>query len=378
MVLTIIIIRRSVSGVTSPKLLLPVLAVSAALTLAGCSASGGAASAGSGDDLKVVATTTQIADLTRNIVGDAAGVEVTQLIQPNQSAHSYDPSVADLTALGAADVLVINGVGLEEWLDDAIEASGFDGVTIDSDEGITIQDGEAGHEDEAAHEGETAEEHAEHADEEEHAAEEEHADETAEEHAEHDHAGGNPHIWTAVANAETMVATIASGLADASSTHAEDFAANEAVYAAQLAELDGWIHENVDAVPADQRLLVSNHDAFGYFTAAYGITYVGSVIPGFDDNAEPSAAEIDELVAAIASTGVKAVFSEASINPKAADTIASEAGVAVYSGEDALYGDSLGPADSDGATYIDSQLHNVRLILESWGVTPSALPADLQ
>jgi ABC-type Zn uptake system ZnuABC Zn-binding protein ZnuA len=381
MVLTIIIIRRSVSGVTTPKFVLPVLAVSAALVLAGCSASGSAASEGSADDLKIVATTTQIADLTRNVVGDSAGVEVTQLIQPNQSAHSYDPSVADLTALGAADVLVINGVGLEEWLDDAIEASGFDGVTIDSDEGITIQDVEAGHEGE--HAGETAEEHAEHAGEDEHAGEtaeehDEHADETEAEHAEHEHAGGNPHIWTAVANAEAMVATIADGLAEASSTHAEDFEANEAAYAAQLAELDGWIHENVDAVPADQRLLVSNHDAFGYFTAAYGITYVGSVIPSFDDNAEPSAAEIDQLVAAIAATGVKAVFSEASISPKAADTIASEAGVAVYSGEDALYGDSLGPADSDGATYIASQLHNVRLILESWGVTPSAVPADLQ
>jgi ABC-type Zn uptake system ZnuABC Zn-binding protein ZnuA len=377
MVLTIIIIRRSVSGVTTPKFVLPVLAVSAALVLAGCSASGSAASEGSADDLKIVATTTQIADLTRNVVGDSAGVEVTQLIQPNQSAHSYDPSVADLTALGAADVLVINGVGLEEWLDDAIEASGFDGVTIDSDEGITIQDVEAGHE------GEHAEEHDDHADEDEHAGEtaeehDEHADETEAEHAEHEHAGGNPHIWTAVANAEAMVATIADGLAEASSTHAEDFEANEAAYAAQLAELDGWIHENVDAVPADQRLLVSNHDAFGYFTAAYGITYVGSVIPSFDDNAEPSAAEIDQLVAAIAATGVKAVFSEASISPKAADTIASEAGVAVYSGEDALYGDSLGPADSDGATYIASQLHNVRLILESWGVTPSAVPADLQ
>ncbi|WEO77443.1 metal ABC transporter substrate-binding protein [Cryobacterium sp. SO2] len=334
------------------RLLLPALAASAALVLAGCSTTATNASAGSDTDLKVVATTTQIAELTRNIVGDTAGVTVTQLIQPNQSAHSYDPSVADLTALGAADVLVINGVGLEEWLDDAITASGFDGVTIDSDEGITILDGEAGHEEDG--------------------------DTEAADDAEHDHAGGNPHIWTDVSNAEAMAATIADGLAGASSAHAADFESNETGYVARLADLDGWIHENIDAVPAEERLLVSNHDAFGYFTAAYGITYVGSVIPSFDDNAEPSAAEIDTLVAAIRATGVKAVFSEASINPKAADTIAEEAGVTVYSGDDALYGDSLGPADSDGATYIASQLHNVRLILESWGVTPTAVPADLQ
>ena len=345
-------------GVTN-RFLLPTLAVSAALVLSGCSASGPAASAAG--DLNVVATTTQVADLTRNIVGDTAGVALTQLIQPNQSAHSYDPSVADLTALAAADVLVINGVGLEEWLDDAIEASGFDGVTIDADTGITIQDVDAGHDDAG---------HDEHTDEADHA---EGADE-----AEHDHAGGNPHIWTAVANAETMVATIADGLAGASSAHADAFETNEAAYAGRLAQLEGWIHENIDAVPADQRLLVTNHDSFGYFTAAYGITYVGSVIPSFDDNAEPSAAEIDALVAAITATGVKAVFSEASINPKAADTIAAEAGVTVYSGDDALYGDSLGPAGSAGATYIASQLHNVSLILQSWGVTPSAVPADLQ
>ena len=344
--------------VKTPRLLLPALAATAALVLAGCSTTATNASTGSDGDLKVVATTTQIADLTRNIVGDTDGVTITQLIQPNQSAHSYDPSVADLTALGEADVLVINGVGLEEWLDDAIEASGFDGVTIDSDEGITILDGEAGHEDEAAHADEATE------------------GEATEE--EHDHEGGNPHIWTDVTNAEAMVATIADGLAGASAAHAADFEANEAAYADRLAELNGWIHENVDAVPDAERLLVSNHDAFGYFTAAYGITYVGSVIPSFDDNAEPSAAEIDALVAAVKTTGVKAVFSEASINPKAADTIAAEAGVAVYSGDDALYGDSLGPADSDGATYIASQLHNVRLILQSWGVTPSAVPADLQ
>jgi zinc/manganese transport system substrate-binding protein/manganese/iron transport system substrate-binding protein len=123
---------------------------------------------------------------------------------------------------------------------------------------------------------------------------------------------------------------------------------------------------------------VSNHDALGYFTAAYGIDYVGSVIPSFDDNAEPSAAEIDSLVAAITAVGVKAIFSEASVSPKTAETIATEAGVTVYSGDDALYVDSLGPDGSDGETYIKAQLHNTTLMLESWGVTPSALPANLQ
>jgi zinc/manganese transport system substrate-binding protein/manganese/iron transport system substrate-binding protein len=330
------------------------LAVSVAVALSGCSAVGGAKGEGPGG-LQVIATTTQVGDFTRNIVRDVSGITVTQLIQPNQSSHSYDPSAADLTALAHADVLVINGVGLEEWLDDALDASGFHGVTIAADEGISVEHSDA---------------HGTHTD-----NTDEHVGST--DAAAHDHEAGNPHIWTAVANAEKMVSTIADGLADADAAHAPLIRANADAYQQKLVALDAWIHENVDAVPANERLLVSNHDAFGYFTAAYGITYVGSIIPSFDDNAEPSAAEIDDLVAAIRTTGVKAVFSEASINPKAANTIAREAHVTVYSGDDALYGDSLGPAGSPGDTYIHAQVHNVTLIVESWGATPTPLPAEL-
>ncbi|WP_368497928.1 metal ABC transporter substrate-binding protein [Herbiconiux sp. A18JL235] len=348
-------------------LIVPVLLSASALALAGCASGASSTDAGStsaaAGGLKVVATTTQVADFTREIAGDAASV--TQLIQPNQSAHSYDPSAADLSALASADVLVINGAGLEEWLDDAISASGFDGVTIDASTGIQLSEETAG-DDHAHEEGSTEDDHA---------HEEGEAHEEGDDHA---HEGGNPHIWTDPSRAEQMVATIEAGLAVADPAAASDFTTNADAYEKKLAELDGWIRENVDQVPADKRLLVSNHDAFTYFVDAYGITYVGSVIPSFDDNAEPSAAQIDELVAAIKATGVKAVFSEASISPKAADTIASEAGVKVYSGDEALYGDSLGPAGSDGATYLDSQIHNATVILESWGATPSALPADLE
>ncbi|SEN59305.1 metal ABC transporter substrate-binding protein [Cryobacterium luteum] len=335
--------------------IVPALLGSATLALSGCTA-GTTASADGGGDLKVVATTTQVADFTRNVIGDSSGVDLTQLIQPNQSAHSYDPSAADLTALGAADVLVVNGVGLEEWLDDAIAASGFDGLTIDADEGITISDVGAG----AGHSGETTDAH---------------TDVTEDEHA---HEGGDPHIWTDVQNAETIVATIADGLTAADEANAATFESNATAYTARLSALDEWIRTNVATVPESDRLLVSNHDALGYFTAAYHIDYVGSVIPSFDDNAEPSATEIDTLVAAITATGVTAVFSEASLSPKTAGTIATEAGVTVYSGDDALYVDSLGPEGSSGDTYIRAQLHNATLMLESWGVTPSALPADLQ
>jgi zinc/manganese transport system substrate-binding protein/manganese/iron transport system substrate-binding protein len=354
------------------------LATAGVLALASC-ASPAASDSGPSGGPKIVATTTQVGDFTRELVGEAT--DVTQLLTPAQSAHSFDPSAAQLLALGEADALVVNGAGLESWLDDAVSSSGFDGVLIDASTGIELF-GTDEHADDAHVDAEHAQgaddahadDDGEHTADETHAADDAHADD---EH-EHEHGEGNPHIWTDPELAEQMVENIAHGLADVPGIDAAELESNETTYLAKLDALDSWIEQNIGAVPVEQRLLVTNHDAFTYFVDAYDITFVGSVIPSFDDNAEPSAAEIDELVAKIRATGVKAVFSEASISPKAAETIAREAGVTVYSGEDALYGDALGAAGSDGETYLGSQEHNVRLILESWGVEPSALPDVLQ
>jgi ABC-type Zn uptake system ZnuABC Zn-binding protein ZnuA len=352
------------------RLLAPALAAACVTVLAGCAVGGETAADGRPS---VVAATTQVADFTREVGGDA--VEVTALLTPGQSAHSFDPSAAQLLALGEADALVVNGGGLESWLDDAIAASGFDGELIDASAGIELAATADVHDDD---------EHADdvHADDEhsdEDHADDEHADDD-EDHAEdaHAHDGGNPHIWTDPHLASEMVENIADGLTELDGVDAEAIRASEEDYQARLEALDEWIHENVEQVPVEQRLLVTNHDAFTYFLDAYDVTFVGSVIPSFDDNAEPSAAEIDALVERIRETGVQAVFSEASISPKAAETIAKEADVTVYSGDDALYGDSLGQPGSDGETYLGSQVHNARLILESWGVEPSALPALLE
>ncbi|GLI27311.1 ABC transporter substrate-binding protein [Agromyces rhizosphaerae] len=354
---------------------LPFLAALAtgAVVLSGCSA---ASTDTAGSTPSVVATTTQVADFTRELAGEQ--VELTQLVSPNQSAHDFDPSAAQLLALTNADALVINGGGLETWLDDAIDASGFDGVVIDASTGIELVAGGHDHD----HDDEDHADEDEHSDDEEHAedehSDEEHADDEHTDEDEHAHEEGNPHIWTDPVLAAEMVENIAAGLADLDAIDSGALDASEAEYLAELDALDAWIHDSVDQVPAEERLLVTNHDAFTYFVAAYDITYVGSVIPGFDDNAEPSAAELDELIAAIIETGVQAVFSEQSIAPDAAETIAREAGVEVYTGDDALYGDSLGVAGSDGETYLGSQVHNVRLIVSSWGVEAADLPSILQ
>ncbi|TYL53604.1 metal ABC transporter substrate-binding protein [Agromyces mariniharenae] len=347
------------------------------LALASCASPVASGTAGERGP-SIVATTTQVGDFTRELVGDTA--DVTQLLAPAQSAHGFDPSAAQLLALADADALVVNGAGLESWLDDAVSASGFDGVLIDASTGIELY-GTDDHDDDADADDADAAADAGHATSDDDAgtdadAHDDHA--ASDDHDGHDHGDGNPHIWTDPELAEHMVHNIAHGLETVPGIDAGAVTANEDAYLAQLEALDAWIEENVDTVPEAQRLLVTNHDAFTYFIDAYDLTFVGSVIPSFDDNAEPSAAEIDDLVAKIRATGVQAVFSEASISPKAAATIASEAGVTVYSGDDALYGDSLGVEGSPGETYLGSQVHNATLILESWGVTPSPLPAVLQ
>lgn len=338
---------------SSARLALPAVLAASVVALAGCSAT---ADAGGADDgtLQVVATTTQMGDVVREIVDDDA--EVTQLLQPGQSAHSYDPTPEALTALANADVLVINGAGLEEWLDDTIEASGFDGELVDASADVHLHEGEA-------HD---------------HGAEaEEHADEEHAEGDDHDHGGTDPHVWSDPHQVVHMAETIGAALAAADSVDADAIEASTADYVAQLEELDAWVHASIEQVPAEQRLLVTNHDTFSYLAEATDMTIVGSVMPAFDDNAEPSAADIDALVTAIRESGVRAVFSETSIDPQIAETIASEADVEVYSGEDALYADSLGAEGTPGATYVGSVIHNVTLIVESWGVEPLPVPDSL-
>lgn len=315
--------------------------------------------------LTVVASTTHTAEFAERVAGDLA--EITPLMQPNQSTHSFDPTAADLAALAEADVLVINGAGLEEWLDDAIEASGFAGETIDASAQIGLI--EFAETDAHAHDGE--DDHAHGEDDHAHEGEEAHAGEDDHDHA---HSGDDPHIWTSAANAASMVQSIADGFAAADAENADVYSANAAEYIAELEALDGWIVESLASVDPVDRLLVTNHEAFGYFVDAYDVTYVGAIIPSFDDNADVNAADIDQLVDAVRDTGATAVFSETTLSPAAAETIASEAGVAVFTGDQGLYGDSLGAEGSSGETYVASMIHNVTVMLTAWGADPAPLP----
>jgi ABC-type Zn uptake system ZnuABC Zn-binding protein ZnuA len=288
-----------------------------ALVVAGCSGSGGGVGGGAGDGggrLRVVATTTQVADLAANVGGDR--VQVTSLLKPGIDPHDYEPSPADIDAIAHADLVLENGVGLEAWLGDTIDSSGFDGPVVDTSKGVRLR-----------------------------------------------MVGGaaDPHIWQDPGNAERMAATIERGLAAAQPSAAPTFEANLAAYTGRLQALDAEVQRQVDSLANHK--VVTNHDAFGYYLDRYGLQLVGSVIPSFDSSAELSGRDIRDLVARIRATGVRAIFSETSLPPRAAETIGREAGVKVVTGEDALYGDSLGPPGSDGDTYLKMIRHNTATIV---------------
>jgi zinc/manganese transport system substrate-binding protein/manganese/iron transport system substrate-binding protein len=258
---------------------------------------------------------------------------VSGLVLPNASAHQFDPSARNLLDIGQAEALVVNGAGLEPWLQDLTDAGAFSGDLIVASDGIVLRDGEGDAED--------------------------------------------PHVWTSPSNAAIMVNNIVRGLSDARPDLADNFYQNAVDYLEKLTLLDTWATEAFATVAPEKRLLITNHDALGYFVDAYGITFVGSIMPSLDDNSEPSALEIDALIERIKELGAIAVFSESTLSDKLATTIAREAGVAVYSGDEALYADSLGAAGTAGATYLGATIHNVTVLVTAWGGTVPPLPEGL-
>jgi zinc/manganese transport system substrate-binding protein/manganese/iron transport system substrate-binding protein len=301
----------------------PWLAVAGLLLATACGTANGEPGDRAGGRIRVVTTTTQLTDFARQVGGEH--VDVYGVLKVNVDPHDYDPSPADLLAIARADVIVKNGVELEAWFDKTLEAANPDALVIDASAGVALRvvdaDGPGGG-------------------------------------PEHD-----PHIWQDPRNAKVMVANVEKGLERVDPGGADGYRAAWRAYDAQLDDLDRQIEQQIGTV-GDKRL-VTNHDAFRYYVDRYGLQLVGSIIPSFDSSAELSVAEREDLVARIRAEHVKAVFSETSLPPKTADAIAQEAGVRVVHGEDSLYGDTLGPAGSDGATYLDVMRHNTRVIVDN-------------
>jgi len=303
--------RRSLSGLGFALVL---------MLTSGCGRDSPSSAKVSGHVVSVVTTTTQLTDFAKRIGGER--VSVYGVLKANVDPHDYEPSPADLDAVARADVLVKNGVGLDQWFDKVIASAGPKAPVLDASQGVTIRHGQGDEE-----------------------------------------AAGDPHIWHDPRNAIIMAATLERGLELADAADAALFQKNLADFTTELHQLDAEIKAEID--PLTNKKLVTNHDAFGYYIDRYGLEYVGSIIPSFDTQADLSARDVSAVVAKIKATGTKAVFSETSLPPKTAEAIGRDAGVRVVAGDDALYGDTLGPEGSDGATYIQMERHNTRVIVDN-------------
>ena len=302
----------------------PIIATLALITLlalaAGCGDTGATAEQGSVTGrLPLVTTTTQLTDFARIVGGNH--VDVYGILKANVDPHDYEASPADVARIASARVIVKNGVGLERWFDATIRSAEPKGAIVEAATGVALRHGEGAEE-----------------------------------------ADGDPHVWHDPRNAKVMVHNIAVALEAADPTHRGDYEANEAAYDKELDRLDNEIAAEIGGLA--NKKLVTNHDAFGYYVARYGLDFVGSIIPSFDTQAELSAQDLSDIVSRIRATGVKAVFSESSVPAKTAETIGRDAGVTVVAGDDALYGDSLGPIGSDGDTYLKMERHNTREIVD--------------
>jgi ABC-type Zn uptake system ZnuABC Zn-binding protein ZnuA len=299
-----------------------------ALAIAGC----GGSDSDSGDRLDVVATTTQIGDWVREVGGDAVSVD--QVLQPNTDPHDYEPRPSDVAAAADASVVFASGEGLDSWIEEIVSDSGSDAEVIDL--GALVPERLAG---------EDEHEHDEH-------GEEEHADEEDDHHHDSEY---DPHWWHDPRNAEAAVREIERALSAADPAHRALFRRNAEDYLRRLARLDAGIARCLDQIPPAERKLVTDHDAFGYFAHRYGIDVVGAVVPAQTTRAQASAKDVSELVDLIEREGVKAVFPESSLSASVAEAVARQTGA---SADYELYGDTLGPEGSPGATYIGMEAAN--------------------
>ncbi len=293
-------------------------AVGAALLIAGCG--------GSGSDsgrVSVVATTTQIGDFVHQVGGNH--VDLHQILAPNTDPHDYEPRPDDVTDTADAKIVFTNGDNLDAWMGKVVDDSGSDARVVDLGTSVPVKlPGES----------------------------------SGPEASQYD-----PHWWHDPRNAESAVRQIATQLSAVDPADAAVFKANAAAYEARLKALDTGITRCFDSVPAADRKLVTDHDAFGYFANRYGIQVVGAVIPSQTTQAQPNAQDLSDLADLVRTEGVKAVFPESSLSPKLAQAIASQTGASAgYT----LYGDTLGPEDSHGSTYLGMEAANANSMVEGF------------
>jgi zinc/manganese transport system substrate-binding protein len=258
---------------------------------------------------RVVASFSILADMARELAPAAA--QVTALVGPDADAHVYEPRPADVKRLAQADLVVINGLGFEGWIERMVKVSGYRGTVAVASQGIEPLRGS--------------------------------------------HHGVDPHAWQDLARARRYAANISAAFAQKWPDQQDDIARRGADYQARIDRLDAQVREWLGAVPRAQRRVITSHDAFGYFGAAYGVDFLAP--QGWSTHSEPSAAAVARLIRQIKQDGVRAVFIENISDPRLVQRIAHESGVRVGG---TLYSDALSKPDGPAPTYLRLIEHNAR------------------
>ncbi len=286
------------------------------------------------ETIPVVATFSILGDMVAEVGGDR--VAVTTLVGPDGDAHVYQPTPADAQAVARAQVVFVNGLEFEGWIDRLVEASGYDGPVVTATDGV----GPRGFEEEDGHAG-------------------------GEAHAEGeggDHGVFDPHAWQSIANARIYVANITEGLATADPGNAADYAASGEAYMAELAAVEAEIEDAIGSLPENRRTVVTSHDAFGYFGAAYGLSFEAP--QGMSTETEASAADVASLITQIRDASVPAVFVENITDSRLLEQITSETDATIGG---TLYSDALSGPDGPATTYTEMMRHNAATLADALG-----------
>jgi ABC-type Zn uptake system ZnuABC Zn-binding protein ZnuA len=275
--------------------------------------------------LKVLAVETFLAEIAQNVAGERVKVE--SLIPLGLDPHAFEPTPQDVRKIAESQVLILNGAGFEAWAQKTLDNAGGQRLVIEASAGLTSRKPAA--------------------------SELAHADEGGAE-------AGDPHFWLDPNNVFKYVENIREGLSTADPAGREVYAQNAAAYLAQLTELDGWIKTQVAQIPAERRLIVTNHESFGYFADRYGFKIIGTVVPSVSSGASPSAQELAGLIDQIKATGASAIFLETGVSPQLAEQVSAETGIKVISG---LYSHSITEADGAAPTYLAMMKHNVNALV---------------
>jgi zinc/manganese transport system substrate-binding protein len=260
--------------------------------------------------LNVVASFSILGDFVKNVGGDR--VSVTTLVGPDSDVHVYTPAPADAQKVSEAKLLVINGLGLEGWLPRLVQSAGSKAVTVTATDGITPL-----------------------------------------------RIGGDadPHAWQSVANARIYATNIRNALVAIDPAGAEVYRVNTKTYLAKLNALDREVREAIAQIPPTRRKVISTHNAFGYFAAAYGIDFIAPL--GVSTETEPSARDIAGIITQVRAAKIPAVFLENISDPRLIQRIAAETGARIGG---TLYSDSLTDEKGDAPTYIELVRHNIKAL----------------